>query len=146
MSNDDNPTGPTGLYGDTPKRRRIDEEEGEEEEEDDDGGGDEDDAVADAEEENEGGGGEEAAPSVVDRRRRVIEARSAGRRRARLLAEAAELREASFPGDEFYVGESLPTSLPPLPPFSSPSRHPAGLDFPGLDFFDDAHLSHRFRI
>ena len=33
MSNDDNPTGPTGLYGDTPKRRRIDDEEEEEEEE-----------------------------------------------------------------------------------------------------------------
>ena len=137
MSNDDNPTGPTGLYGDTPKRRRIDDEEEEEEEEeeddDDGGGGDDDDAVADAEEENEGGGEEEAAPSVVDRRRRVIEARSAGRRRARLLAEAAELREASFPGDEFYVGESLPLSRPSLPFFAvPPSRRPR---FSGIGFF-----------
>ncbi|KAL3785893.1 hypothetical protein ACHAW5_006109 [Stephanodiscus triporus] len=113
MAND--PTGPTGPYGETPKRRRIDEEEEEEEEE---GEGGNDDAVAsgrgpdnddDDDEDDEGGrgrgGGTTSSSSASDRRRRLIEARSAERRRRRLQAEAAELRGASFPGDEFYVGE-----------------------------------------
>ncbi len=96
--------GPTGPYGETLKRRRI---VNEDEEEDDEGGVDNETGAASASAGGDDGGDEDVVEEEELRRRRALrlEARSADRRRRRLQAEAAELREASFPGDEFYMGE-----------------------------------------
>ncbi|KAL9189590.1 hypothetical protein ACHAXT_009265 [Thalassiosira profunda] len=103
---DDPAAGPTGPTGATPKRRRIADDEEEESDGEPQPQMDVDAGDADANDAAPGGAGDEGEDAEARRRAR-LEARSADRRRRRLQAEMADLRDASFPGDEFYVGEQM---------------------------------------
>ncbi|KAL7547507.1 hypothetical protein ACHAWF_010798 [Thalassiosira exigua] len=119
---DDPPAGPTGPPGEVPKRRRVlapddDDDENDDADEaararsanDNDGGGDDDDDDGgDDDDADDGDGqGDDDDDEAALRRRRRLDALSAERRRRRIQREVAELREASFPGDEFYAGEQM---------------------------------------
>ena len=112
--NQDN-DGPTGPSGEVPKRRRIAEDED----------SDDDDNNMDTEQINDNQVGAPSSQQSTNNppnnnddnqeeedteltKRQRIEARANERRRQRLLqAEARDLLEASYPGDDYYVGKSL---------------------------------------
>ena len=118
--NQDN-DGPTGPSGEVPKRRRIAEEDDEESDDDDDNNNNMDTEQIDNDNqvgapssqqstttnppgEDDEDNNEEEDAELTKRQR--IEARANERRRQRLLqAEARDLLEASYPGDEHYVGK-----------------------------------------
>eukprot|EP00584_Thalassiosira_punctigera_P001919 CAMPEP_0172543454 /NCGR_PEP_ID=MMETSP1067-20121228/13852_1 /TAXON_ID=265564 ORGANISM="Thalassiosira punctigera, Strain Tpunct2005C2" /NCGR_SAMPLE_ID=MMETSP1067 /ASSEMBLY_ACC=CAM_ASM_000444 /LENGTH=160 /DNA_ID=CAMNT_0013329877 /DNA_START=77 /DNA_END=555 /DNA_ORIENTATION=- len=101
---------PTGPSGEPPKRRRIAAEGDSDDDGDDQGQQQRQGGAGQAANDDAADAADEAMEEVEDeeaRRRRRLEALSADRRRRRLQREAAELREASFPGDEFYAGEKM---------------------------------------
>ena len=114
--NQDN-DGPTGPSGEVPKRRRIAEDE---ESDDDDNNNNMDTEQIDNDDNQVGApssqqstttnnppNDEEEEDAELTKRQR-IEARANERRRQReLQAEARDLLEASYPGDEHYVGKFL---------------------------------------
>lgn len=119
--NQDNDDGPTGPSGEVPKRRRIAEEDEESDDDDDNNMDtekiDNDNQVGAPSSQqstttnnnppNEDEDEEEEGDTELTKRQR-IEARANERRRQReLQAEARDLLEASYPGDEHYVGKFL---------------------------------------
>ena len=115
--NQDN-DGPTGPSGEVPKRRRIAEEDDEESDDDDDNNNNMDTEQIDNDNQvgapssqqsttttNNPPPEDEEEDAELTKRQR-IEARANERRRQRQLqAEARDLLEASYPGDEHYVGK-----------------------------------------
>jgi len=116
--NQDN-DGPTGPLGEVPKRRRIAEDDDEESDDDDDNNNNMDTEQIDNDNQvgapsssqqstttnNPSPNDEEEEDAELTKRQR-IEARANERRRQReLQAEARDLLEASYPGDEHYVGK-----------------------------------------